>query len=159
MRRMRDYHLGKSDALLPSRAVRIHSAGHEETLAAGRDVGRRARAGTVVALTGKLGSGKTVFARGVAEGLGVVLWRGSPTYNLVHEYAGRLPLFHIDAYRICSAELWDLDLQRMIEANGVLVVEWAENVVDALDSSRPAYAIRVLIADHGGDRREIVITQ
>ncbi len=110
--------------------------------------------GDVLLLSGDLGAGKTEFVRGLAEGLGInpddVT---SPTFTLVHEYrSGRLPLIHVDLYRLDRAELdeigWDPDLA----AQGVVAVEWAERL------TRPwPGATTVRISDLGADRREIQI--
>lgn len=101
----------------------------EATVSAGAELGRRLRAGDVVALTGGLGAGKTHFSQGVARGLG---FDGggvtSPTFSLVQEYrGGRLPVFHFDFYRMGTAEeVLALGWDEYVEAGGVVVVEWAD---------------------------------
>ncbi len=87
--------------------------------------------GEIVGLTGELGSGKTCFARGVAEGLdvGKEAWIRSPTFTLINEYDGRLPMYHIDLYRIGNArELEELNLREYLFSGGVSVVEWFEHL-------------------------------
>lgn len=118
-------------------------------------LGRTLVAGDVVLLHGDLGAGKTVFVKGLAEGLGL---DGdevtSPTFTLVQEYAGgRLPLVHIDLYRLGRTELDEVGLDPDIAARGVLVVEWAERLI-----RRPHGAVDVHIADDGGDERRIRVT-
>jgi len=120
-------------------------------------MGQAAKPGSLISLDGEMGVGKTVFARGVAEGVGVKVWRGSPTFNLVHEYSGRLPMYHIDAYRMSGNELEDLDLDRMIGAHGVIVMEWADNVADVIGRMSVSFMIRVRIYDNGGSARRIEI--
>ena len=105
------------------------SEGPDETHAIGRRIGAAAGPGTVLALTGELGAGKTQLAKGVAEGLGVTSVVNSPTFVLMNEHVGRLRLHHIDAYRLADAEEASaaglLD-ERM--ADGVTVVEWADRL-------------------------------
>lgn len=133
-----------------------HSA--EETLAIARELGSRLQGGTAVLLRGELGAGKTVFARGLAEGLGVsdpgIVT--SPTFTIVHEYSGRHKIFHIDLYRLAStAEIDDLGLEDLAGPESVLIIEWAEKL------ARPASPRNVLVrlADLGGDDREIEIAE
>ncbi|MBW2569394.1 MAG: tRNA (adenosine(37)-N6)-threonylcarbamoyltransferase complex ATPase subunit type 1 TsaE, partial [Deltaproteobacteria bacterium] len=102
-----------------------------ETQALGQKIGSLLEAGTVVALTGDLGSGKTVFVQGLARGLDVPndYYITSPTYTLVNEYPGRYTLFHADLYRIESpVDLEDIGIDEMIDGNGVVAVEWANKL-------------------------------
>ena len=97
----------------------------------GRRLGELLRGGEIVGLTGELGSGKTCFVRGIAEGLGVgkEAWVRSPTFTLINEYDGRLALYHIDLYRIGGArELEELNLRDYLFADGATVVEWFEHL-------------------------------
>jgi len=126
----------------------------EETDAAGQRLGATLAAGDVVALTGELGAGKTVFVQGVVRALGVTTGATSPTFVLVNEYRGRLPVHHVDAYRTVSlAELLDLGLEEMMDGDGVTIIEWAERLEPVL----PARAVRVRIAGVGDEPREITI--
>jgi len=116
--------------------TRIISESHVETRRLGERLGAVAGPGTFVALGGDLGAGKTVFAKGVGEGLGVRGIVSSPTFVLValHE-SGRLPLWHVDAYRLGDAsELDELGLEDADEA--VVVMEWAPRFVAALPADR-----------------------
>jgi tRNA threonylcarbamoyladenosine biosynthesis protein TsaE len=110
--------------------------------------------GAIVLLSGDLGAGKTAFVRGLAEGLG--LDGGavtSPTFTLVHEYrGGRLPLLHVDLYRLETADLEELGLDADLANRGIVAVEWPDRLGRPLPS-----AIEVAIADRGGDRRAITI--
>ena len=111
-------------------------------------------AGDVVLLHGQLGAGKTAFVRGLARGLGADAEEvSSPTFTLIQEYAsGRLPLFHVDLYRLEAAEVDDLGLDELIGGEDVVAIEWAERWRD-----RPHGAIDVTIEDEGEDRRRITI--
>jgi tRNA threonylcarbamoyladenosine biosynthesis protein TsaE len=108
--------------------------------------------GSVVLLSGDLGAGKTVFVRGMAAGLGIdpddVT---SPTFTLVHEYrGGRLPLVHVDLYRLDRADLDEIGLDQDLAGRGVVAVEWAERLTREISG-----AIKVRIEDAGEDRRSI----
>ncbi len=111
----------------------------DETEAVGAALGRRLKAGTVIAYRGDLGAGKTAFTRGLAKGLGATDRITSPTYTIVNEYlSGRLPLFHFDMYRLADAdELWDIGWEDYLERGGICAVEWSENVQSALE--QPLY--------------------
>ncbi len=130
-----------------------------ETEAFGYDIGRNALPRSIVVLNGNLGAGKTVLARGIAKGLNIEAWRGSPTFALVHEYEGRLPMFHMDAYRLEPSEVEELDIPRMLECQGVLVVEWGGKVLDHLTPHHPSKVLRLSLVDQGGDQREIVVEE
>jgi tRNA threonylcarbamoyladenosine biosynthesis protein TsaE len=123
-----------------------------ETAAVGRALAASLSAGDVVLLYGDLGAGKTAFVKGLAEGLGVAREEvSSPTFTLVQEYrAGRLPLFHVDLYRLDDPrELDDLGLDEIAE-DGVLAIEWAGKLPQP-----PAHAVRVSI-DHAGETERLV---
>ena len=116
------------------------SDGPDETRAIGRRIGTSAAAGTVLALTGELGAGKTQLAKGVAEGLGVTSVVNSPTFVLMNEHVGRLRLFHIDAYRLGDPEEGSAaGLLDERHADGVTVIEWA----DRLDGWLPAERLEI----------------
>lgn len=111
--------------------------------------------GIILLLSGDLGAGKTAFVKGLAEGLGLTADDvTSPTFTLVHEYrGGRLPLIHIDLYRLPKTELDELGFDADLATIGVTAIEWAERL------SRPiADAVSVRIEDFGGDRRVLTIT-
>lgn len=133
---------------------RIDSASPEETRAAGRRLGETLGPGDVVALTGELGAGKTCFIQGLVSGLGVTVQATSPTFVLVNEYRGRLPVHHVDAYRTSSlTELMELGLLELFDGDGVTVVEWA----DKLEPLLPARAIRVRLEGLGAEPRRLTI--
>lgn len=137
-------------------ATSLVSDSPEATTAAGERLGARLGAGDVVALTGELGAGKTCFVQGLVRGLGATTAATSPTFVLVNEYRGRLPVHHVDVYRARSlTELLDLGLEELIAGGGVTIVEWA----DRCDPLLPARAIRVHIEGLGDEPRRITITE
>jgi tRNA threonylcarbamoyladenosine biosynthesis protein TsaE len=138
---------------MPSRKVITRS--EAQTRARGEALAGSLRPGDVVLLFGDLGMGKTVFARGLARGLGVSDEHvRSPSFTLVNRYAGRHTVYHVDLYRIDRAdELRELGLEEILGGDGVTVVEWAER----LGPYRPERAVVVRLADRGGDVREITI--
>ncbi len=123
----------------------------DDTHALGARLGRVAEPGTVVALIGDLGAGKTVFARGVGEGLGVQTRVSSPTFVIVQTHeGGRLPYWHADFYRLSvSDELEQLGLDEVLEGPGVTVIEWADRFPECL----PADRLEVRIDDDDDGRR------
>ena len=126
----------------------------EETQAVGERLAERLRPGDVVALTGELGAGKTCFTQGITRGLGVTGRVVSPTFVLVNEYRGRLPVHHVDAYRTESlTELLDLGLDELFSGDGVTIVEWADKLLPLL----PARAIHVHIEGVGDEPRTITV--
>lgn len=127
-----------------------------ETQGLGERLGARLAPGAVVACTGQLGAGKTCFLQGLARGLGVTTEVTSPTFVLINQYRGRLPLYHLDAYRTGSlTELVDLGLEEMLDGDGVTVIEWADKLLSLL----PARTIRVHLSGLGDEPREIVIEE
>ena len=100
-----------------------------ETEQAGERLAAELKPGDVIAFQGGLGMGKTAFTRGLARGLGIAYPVTSPTYTIVNEYEGRLPLFHFDLYRLSSLEeLEDIGWEDYLARGGVCCVEWSENV-------------------------------
>lgn len=126
--------------------------------AATRDLAARlaavARPGDVVSLIGDLGAGKTVFAKGFGAGLGVAGTINSPSFILMAEYEGRLPLFHLDLYRLAdAAEALAGGLLDERQGEGVTLVEWAERLEDVLPGAR----LDVLIDGTGDEPRTITL--
>jgi tRNA threonylcarbamoyladenosine biosynthesis protein TsaE len=111
-----------------------------------------ARPGDLISLVGELGAGKTQFAKGFGAGLGITDTIVSPSFVLMAEYRGRLPLFHVDLYRLAdAAEALAGGLIDDRQAEGVTLVEWAERLADAL----PAERLDILIDGAGDDPRRI----
>jgi tRNA threonylcarbamoyladenosine biosynthesis protein TsaE len=139
-----------------STAVRqVVCASPEATQALAAGLARAARAGDLVALEGELGAGKTQFAKGFGAGLGVTATINSPSYVLMAEYEGRLPLFHLDLYRLDDA--WDAlggGLLDERQAAGVTLVEWPERLGPAL----PADRLDVQFSGSGDEPRTIRLT-
>ncbi len=130
----------------------------QETFSLGQKIGRTAKPGTVIALIGDLGVGKTVFTQGVAAGLGVTGPVNSPTFTImqVHE-EGRLPFYHFDVYRIGDIEEMDeIGYEDCFYGKGVCLIEWADLIGELL----PADACRVTIEknlEKGFDYRRIIL--
>ena len=104
----------------------------KETEAVGEQFGRTVKDGTVIAMYGDLGAGKTAFVRGMARGMGIDERVSSPTFTIVNEYLGDRTLIHFDMYRLGSAdELFDIGWEDYISRGAVCAVEWSENVEDA----------------------------
>lgn len=137
------------------RGERFVTSSEADTRALAARLAHDLEAGATVLLSGDLGAGKTAFARGLAEGLGVDPdLVSSPTFTIVHEYAGgRLPLVHVDLYRLSDADLDDIGLDTDLASRGVTAVEWPERLTRPLRG-----AIHVTIVDAGNDTREIGIT-
>lgn len=126
----------------------------QDTQALGERLGAHLGRGDVVACMGPLGAGKTCFLQGLARGLGVTANVTSPTFVLVNEYRGRLPVRHVDAYRTASlTELVDIGLEEMLHGDGVTVIEWADKLLPLL----PPRTITVTIGGLGDEPREIEI--
>jgi tRNA threonylcarbamoyladenosine biosynthesis protein TsaE len=115
-------------------------------------LGRSAMPGDVYLLAGELGAGKTCLAQGIARGLGVKEYTSSPSFVVIKEYRGRLPMYHVDLYRLSRIEeMLDLGLESYLYGSGVCVVEWAER----LGGLRPAEHLLVSIR-YRGDRERLL---
>jgi len=114
--------------LTPMATIISHSPAETEAL--GEQLGRGARHGLVVSLSGELGAGKTQLVRGVARGLGVTGRVHSPTFTLINEYSGgRLMLFHLDLYRLETADqILSAGVEEFLSPDGVAIIEWAERL-------------------------------
>jgi len=114
-------------------AFRLITHSPEQTQSLGKHLGELAQAGDIYLLTGNLGSGKTCLTQGIAWGLGVEEYAFSPSFVIVREYHGRLPLYHIDLYRLDRIEeVIDLVLEEYFYGEGICVVEWAEKGMDVM---------------------------
>ena len=124
-----------------------------ETLELAGGVGDLLRAGDVVSLVGDLGAGKTVFARGVARALGVTEPVVSPSFTIVREYEGRVPLVHVDVYRIDAVqELHELGFEEVVRDDAVTLVEWG----DMIDGLLPGDRLDIRLAAGADDDERVV---
>ncbi len=119
----------------------FYSHNEDELMAYGYRLGQKLQAGDILVLTGNLGAGKTTLTKGIAKGLDINQMIKSPTYTIVREYEGRLPLYHLDVYRIGN-DPDSIDLDDFLYGDGVSVIEWGE----------------LLEEDLLGDYLEVVIT-
>jgi tRNA threonylcarbamoyladenosine biosynthesis protein TsaE len=134
--------------------ARVRTTSVAETIALGERLGRVAERGDLLCLWGDLGAGKTQLAKGIARGLDIDATVNSPTFILMNEYAGRLPLFHVDLYRLADAA--DALAGGVIDdrqIDGVTVVEWPDRMGDVL----PAGRLDVVIDGTGDEPREIEV--
>lgn len=145
---------GLGGAAAARATVTVTCANAGATRALGARIARRAAPGTVIALSGDLGAGKTCFIQGLAEGLGVEGPVTSPTFIMIAEHAGRLPLYHVDLYRTESlAQVRQLGLEELLDGGGITAIEWGEKAEPLL----PARAIRVRIRGAGDEPRTIEV--
>ena len=137
---------------------RMETNNPEATEALGEKLGREARAGQIYCLSGDLGVGKTVFTKGFAKGLGITEHVTSPTFAIVNEYEGRLPLYHFDVYRIsCEEEMEDTGYEEYFYGEGVCLIEWADLIQEILPPDVIAIEIEKNL-EKGFDYRKITIS-
>ncbi|TCI25342.1 tRNA (adenosine(37)-N6)-threonylcarbamoyltransferase complex ATPase subunit type 1 TsaE [Exiguobacterium sp. SH3S2] len=125
-----------------------HSA--PETQAVAEKLAALVKAGTVITLNGDLGAGKTTFTQGFAKGLGVTRNVNSPTFTIMKQYQGRLPLYHMDVYRLEDTGD-DIGLEEYINGDGVAIVEWS----NLIESSLPTERLAITIERTGDEERSI----
>ena len=120
-----------------------------DTVAFGKDLATRLKAGSIVALTGDLGAGKTQFAKGVLAGLNYQGEVTSPTFTLIHEYfGGRLPVFHFDFYRLTNIEeAIQIGIEDYLGGDGVCLIEWADKFPELLPEGTRWYELRIASDD------------
>jgi len=151
----------ETDETEATTAVILTSERVERTYALGRALGELARSGDVVLLEGELGAGKTAFTQGIGQGLGVAATINSPTFTILKEYEGRLPLHHFDLYRLDEPdELYELGFEDYFRGDGVCVVEWAERG-EFKDEEPPVWNggwLRVTLSITGEDERTLACT-
>lgn len=121
---------------------RYTSNSAEETKRIAADFAKTLKAGDTVCMYGEMGAGKTAFVQGLARGLGIDAHITSPTFTIVNEYEGRLPLYHFDVYRISdSDEMYEIGYEEYVYGDGVSVIEWPQLIDDILPEKR--YAVTV----------------
>ncbi len=132
--------------------LQTHSA--DETIALGRKIGALLHKGDIIAMQGTLAAGKTTITKGIAEALGVKDTITSPTFCLISEYAGKMPLYHMDVYRLDGAEDFiNLGVDDMLYGKGVCIIEWSEKIMTEL----PKKTIVLRITPGKDDDRTIEI--
>lgn len=127
--------------------------GPDETASLGRRLGELLERGDVVVLTGDLGAGKTTFVRGVLEGVGAEGRAKSPSFTIVVEHAGRVPVYHVDAYRLTLEELVDAGIGEYLSGDGACLVEWGEKLQGLLPETH--LEIEVQFATGDADTRTL----
>ncbi|WP_017187645.1 tRNA (adenosine(37)-N6)-threonylcarbamoyltransferase complex ATPase subunit type 1 TsaE [Alkalibacillus haloalkaliphilus] len=124
-----------------------------ETQRLAKQIGEKLMPNDVLTLDGDLGAGKTTFTKGLAEGLAVKRTVNSPTFTIVKEYKGRMPLYHMDVYRLEDSEE-DIGFDDYFNAEGVTVIEWSQFILDFLPEER----LQINIKKIDEERREIILT-
>jgi tRNA threonylcarbamoyladenosine biosynthesis protein TsaE len=122
--------------------IHVLSRSPEETRDLGKRLGSAVSAGDVVALVGDLGSGKSVLARGILEALGVQGEMASPSFVIVASYKGKIPVHHIDLYRLQRGEALDIGLEELLYSDHVSIVEWADRLEGMLPPAGIAIEIK-----------------
>lgn len=119
------------------------------------DFAAKLKVGDVLCMYGDLGAGKTAFVQGLAKGLFVTDYVNSPTFTIVNEYEGKIPLYHFDVYRISdSFEMYDIGFDEYIDGDGICVIEWAELIEDIL----PLQYYKITITkEDDADKRKITV--
>jgi tRNA threonylcarbamoyladenosine biosynthesis protein TsaE len=126
----------------------------EETINLGERIGSALEGGSVIALSGNLAAGKTTLAKGIARGAGVEEELTSPTFTLISEYSGRMPLYHIDMYRLNGpTEFQNIGAEEMLYGSGICIIEWS----DKIESLLPGNSVRISLEPSGEDERKIFI--
>jgi tRNA threonylcarbamoyladenosine biosynthesis protein TsaE len=137
--------------------MEVCSRSADETQALGERLAPLLRRGDVVVLTGDLGAGKTVLAKGIAAGLGVSEPVVSPTFTIVREYEGDIPFQHLDVYRLDHLqEVIDLGLDELLDGHAVTVVEWGEAVSALLPTDRLEVSLMLLPPEEADDDTRVV---
>jgi tRNA threonylcarbamoyladenosine biosynthesis protein TsaE len=135
------------------------SYSYEDTQRIAAEFADTLKGGEFIAMYGDLGAGKTAFTQGLAKALGITRYVTSPTFTIVNEYEGRLPLYHFDVYRIADPEeMYEIGYEEYIESGGVCIVEWSELIEELFPDSY----IRITITkddEKGTDYRKIVIEE
>jgi len=127
----------------------------DETKEFGKRLGGYLKEGDIVCLNGDLGAGKTTLSKAIGEGLGVDDYITSPTFTLINEYEGRIPLYHFDIYRLNSYEdLEDLGVEDYFYGSGACLIEWAEKIEEDLPSQR--LELYILRGDHEEQRKILI---
>ncbi len=129
----------------------------DQTRQLGCKLGKMLKGGEVLAITGELGSGKTQLVQGIAQGLGIAPSEiTSPTFTLIHEHEGRLPLYHIDLYRLETPhDIESLGLEEYFTRNAVVAIEWAERATSLLPPDR----VQIILSHQDNGTRRVIISE
>lgn len=133
----------------------------EETFALGERLAPYLRPGMIITLSGELGAGKTIFAKGMAKGFRVAEQVTSPTFTIINEYQGTLPLYHIDAYRLeenSEEEIEELGLDEYFYSSGITLIEWPEMINNYLPQSYLRINIEKIMDESGSELRVVNFT-
>lgn len=137
--------------------IKIETNSFEDTVNFGKKLGYVLNHGDIICLSGDLGTGKTALTNGIAKSLGIESYITSPTFTLVNEYEGRLPLYHFDVYRIADPdEMFDIGFDEYINSQGIVIIEWGEQINEIL----PKEIIKIKITknlEKGLDVRELTV--
>ncbi len=137
--------------------MQIESYSSEDTFRLGFQLGESAKKGDIYCLSGELGVGKTVFTQGFAKGMGIDEAVNSPTFTIIQQYEGRLPLYHFDVYRISDIdEMEEIGYMDYFYGDGVCLIEWAELIDELLPPNRVSIHIKKDLSK-GYDYRMIII--
>ena len=133
----------------------LHTTSREQTIQLGQKIGSKLKKGDILAMQGTLAAGKTTITKGIALALGVKEDITSPTFCLISEYEGNMPLYHMDVYRLDGTEDFiNLGVDDMLYGNGVCIIEWSEKIMDEL----PKNTIIIKLEPVGNtDERNITI--
>ena len=136
--------------------MKFKSSSVKETIEFGRKFAEKLKAGDVVCLEGDLGAGKTHFVKGIASGFGIDKEKvNSPTFTLINEYYGEIPIFHFDCYRLKTIqEALEIGIEEYLYGEGVSVIEWPSKIKELI----PEYAIQIEIIHEGTSERSILIS-
>lgn len=135
----------------------FESFSYEDTIGIAKEIADTFKGGEFVAMYGDLGAGKTAFVQGIAKALGITNHVTSPTFTIVNEYEGILPLYHFDVYRISDPdEMYEIGYDEYVDGNGVCIVEWAELIEDLFPLE---YTKITILKDEnkGFDYRKIIV--
>lgn len=139
--------------------ITAQTSSPEETRKIGEALGKLLAPGDVVGLIGHLGAGKTVFAQGVAKGIGAKGRVTSPTFTLIHEHLGRIPLYHVDVYRLnTAADVEAIGIEDYLYGDGAVLLEWADRVLSILPDERLDVMIKRPENEEDDNVREIRIS-
>jgi tRNA threonylcarbamoyladenosine biosynthesis protein TsaE len=143
--------------MVDEKMIQIRTSSVEQTFNVGKYLGQVLKRGDIICLIGGLGVGKTAFTGGIADALGIKGYITSPTFTIVNEYKGSIPLYHFDVYRIADPEeMFEIGFDEYIDGSGIVVIEWADLIKEVL----PAEHILVKIEkdmENGENKRIITI--